>query len=173
MWAVWLLFLLMWMGFLWTPKPTQTHAKIQVQEPTFQQNCCTKKIHCVDDCSFLCVENSVKCIGGVCVPDSHAPIECNTERGGRLMLTNDPVPKWICLCTDETFWSGPACDTLNPDVCEHGAFLYNGRDDFLCLCLEPYKKVIVNGKPHCLENYMVNFFHEDLQVVKQNIGPSR
>lgn len=172
MWAAWLLFLLLWVGFLWMPKSSVPVSQIKVQTPVFQQNCSSKQVQCVDDCSFLCVEKQARCVGGVCMTDEQAPVECNTYKGGRLMLASDSVARWICLCTDETFWSGTSCNDLNPDVCEHGAFLYNARDDYLCICPEPYKKVVLNGKPHCLENHMSNFFQEDVNMLNESIGPT-
>lgn len=170
---MWFLFLLLWIGFLYLPTVSKPSPSIRIQEPIYQQNCSAKRIDCVDDCSFLCVERQAQCVGGVCVPKDQGQLECNKEKGGRLMLTKDPVRSWICLCTDETFWSGPACDMLNPDVCEHGAFLYNGRNDNLCLCPTPYKKVVVKGKPHCLDTVLANFFDDETSHVAEQIGPSQ
>lgn len=172
MWSAWLLFLLLWIGFLGTPSHVPINPPINIHTPIFQQNCSSRQVECVDDCSFLCVEDYTKCVGGVCVTNENAPIKCNEKRGGRIMLAKDSVSRWMCLCTDETFWSGASCDELNPDVCEHGTFLYNARNDFLCICPEPYKKVLLSGKPHCLEPYMVNFFQENQELVKEVVGPT-
>ncbi|GFS31592.1 uncharacterized protein NPIL_31071 [Nephila pilipes] len=177
MWSAWCLFLLLWMGFVWmmmTSSVPETKSHVQVQIPVFQQNCAAKSIKCVDDCSFLCVEASTRCIGGVCVLQPDKPVECHAEKGGMVMLANDPVPYWMCLCTDATYWSGPKCNTLNPDVCEHGVFLYKGREDYMCICPSPYQKVVLKGKPHCLERRLANFFPEELEpnLIKEKTGPT-
>ncbi|GFY41642.1 uncharacterized protein TNIN_19751 [Trichonephila inaurata madagascariensis] len=72
----------------------ETMSHVQIQIPVFQQNCAAKPIKCVDDCSFLCVEKSVRCTGGVCVLQPDEPVKCNTEKGGMLMLAKNPVPHW-------------------------------------------------------------------------------
>ncbi|GFW14399.1 uncharacterized protein TNCV_423211 [Trichonephila clavipes] len=151
----------------------ETESNVQIQIPVFQQNCAAKPIKCVDDCSFLCVEKSVRCVGGVCVLQPNEPVKCNTEKRGRVMLGKNPVPHWICLCTDATFWSGPECNTLNPDVCEHGVFMYKGRDDYMCICSSPYQKVILKRKHHCSERTLANLFPEEVEVilVQENTGP--
>ncbi|GFR22000.1 integrase catalytic domain-containing protein [Trichonephila clavata] len=66
--------------------------EIKCLAAVFQQNCAAKHIKCVDDCSFLCVEKSVRCVGGVCVLQPDEPVKCNTEKGGMVMLAKNPVP---------------------------------------------------------------------------------
>ncbi|GFR27703.1 uncharacterized protein TNCT_517491 [Trichonephila clavata] len=151
----------------------ETKSHIQIQIPVFQQNCAAKPIKCVDDCSFLCVKILVRCVGGVCVLQSDEPVKCNTEKGGMVMLAKNPIPYWMCLCTDATFWSGPECNTLNLDVCEHGALMYKSREDYMCICPSPYVKVVLKGKPHCLERTLANFFPKELEMrlVQEKIGP--
>ncbi|GFU74702.1 uncharacterized protein TNCV_2430921 [Trichonephila clavipes] len=89
---------------------------------------------------LLFVQKSVRCTGGVCVLQPDEPVKCNTEKGGIVMLAKNPVPHWMCLCTDATFWLGLKCNTLNPDVSEHGVLMYKGRDDYICICPSPYQK---------------------------------
>ncbi|GFY67237.1 uncharacterized protein TNIN_228361 [Trichonephila inaurata madagascariensis] len=123
MWSAWCLFQLLWIGFVWinmTSTVPETMSHVQIQIPVFQQHCAAKLVKSVDDCSVLCVVKSVPCVGGVCVLQPDEPVKCNTEKGGMLMLAKNPFPHWMCLCTDATFWSGPECNTSNPDVCEHG-----------------------------------------------------
>lgn len=160
MWATCFLFFLIWIGFLWTlikPTTQELSKNIEVKEPIFQRNCNKNTVACVDDCSFLCVEDNIKCIGGVCkegVPD----IPCNKEKGGIVMMVEEPIPHWSCICTNSTFFSGNDCETLNSDICEHGTFMYSNRNDYKCFCLEPYKYLEVNNKPHCVEKNLTNFF---------------
>lgn len=173
----WILFAFMWLAFAWmsvssTDTPNMLHMQMQV--PVFQQNCTSKTIPCVDDCSFLCVEQKVKCVGGACVvKKDDDPIDCDTEKGGMLMLSSFPTPHWKCLCTNESIWSGPACDTLNPDVCERGVFLYTNRNSEVCLCPFPYRKALVNGKWHCLGKPHTHFFPKGYGMVNEHVGPSR
>lgn len=165
MWSAWSIFFLLWLGFAWimltTPSDIASAPSIQVQVPTLKQNCVSKKIKCVNDCSFLCLEKKNRCVGGVCQAELDK-INCNTSTGGIAILMKEPVPHWTCLCTDSTFWSGKECELLNPDVCEHGVFLYKSRDDFTCLCPYPYQLITINGRPHCVEKYVANFFPEKL-----------
>lgn len=174
----WILFLIIWFAFVWITvtdvEPQQNPLHVPVQSPIFQQDCSVKKIPCVDDCSFLCDDQRTRCVGGICETQPKDPVECNTSRGGMLIMANTPVPHWSCLCTDSAYWSGSDCNTLNSDVCEQGAFMYIERDNFLCICPYPYEKVLLNGKPHCLEKRMANFFPEqiDTSLVRREIGPS-
>ena len=132
--------------------------KIQTKAPTFRQNCTTKEVPCIDDCSFLCVENNAKCVSGTCKSeDELIPVPCNKETGGILMIVNDPVPHWSCICTNSTFYGGDDCGQLNKDVCEQGVFLYKNRNNYLCLCLPPYELITIDNKPHCVEKEMLNF----------------
>ncbi|KAG8173845.1 hypothetical protein JTE90_016334 [Oedothorax gibbosus] len=164
----------MWLAFAWmsvssADPPTPFH--MQIQMPIFKQYCSSQQVKCVDDCSFLCVEKSSKCIGGMCVVDKYPNrIPCDTDKGGMLMMGADQ--SWKCLCTEESIWSGPACDRLNPDVCERGVFLYKTRDSAMCVCPFPYKKILVHGKWHCLGNPEYNFFKEAHGLVDETVGPS-
>lgn len=165
MWSAKSLFFLLWIGFAWmlltSSSDVPTATRIQIQHSPSKQNCSAKEIKCVNDCSFLCVEKESRCVGGICVVEQNK-LNCNSKKGGMTILTNDPVNHWTCLCTDSSFWSGKNCDVLNPDVCEHGVFLYEGRNDFTCLCPYPYQMITVNGKPHCVEKHVANFFPDSL-----------
>ena len=174
----WALFALMWVAFAWmsvsSAADPPAHLPFQIQVPVFEQNCSSKTVACIDDCSFLCVEPKARCIGGVCrVDPKDDALACNTDKGGMLMLRADPVATWMCLCTHESIWSGPACDTLNPDVCENGVFMYKNRDNAVCVCPFPYKKTLVNGKWHCLDVPLSHFFEESYGMFQERIGPSR
>lgn len=166
----------MWLAFAWmtfSSPDRPTSLSMQVQVPVFKQDCSSKAVPCVNDCSFLCVEQKVSCAGGVCVVDEDvSDIECDTEKGGMLMMTSTPFPKWTCLCTQESIWSGPACNMLNPDVCEHGVFLYRNRNSSLCICPYPYKKIFIRGKWHCLGKPQSNFFPETGAMVNPLVGCS-
>lgn len=165
MWSAWSIFLLLWMGFalimLQAPSDMKDAPSIQIQGPTFKQNCSIKKVKCVNDCSFLCIEKESRCVGGVCVTELDN-LKCDTKKGGIAILAKEPASHWSCLCTDSSFWSGKKCNILNPDICEHGVFLYNGRDDFTCICPHPYQLITVNDRPHCVEKYVANFFREKI-----------
>lgn len=176
MWTAWIVFGLLWVGFAWmsvSPRDLSDAFPFEIRVPVFQQTCSTKPVPCVDDCSFLCVERTAKCVGGVCAVDSNQPLDCDTQKGGIPMLSQYPVPTWKCLCTDESIWSGPACNTLSPDVCENGTILYRSRDSIGCLCPKPYKKFLVNRKWHCLDRHVTNFFKSPAAgLVEERIGPS-
>ncbi|GIY03998.1 uncharacterized protein CDAR_304881 [Caerostris darwini] len=161
------------MGFFWTcstHKSTRT-THIDIQAPTIHRDCTSQSIPCVDDCSFLCVESKVKCVGGTCVVQENNDIECQADKGGMRILVKDPVSHWTCLCTDATFFSGPDCGQLNPDVCENGVFFYTSK---VCLCPQPYQLVKLNGKPHCIEAKVANFFkNQDLEESAQGPSPAQ
>lgn len=132
---------------------------IKTLAPTIRRTCSNKDVSCIDDCSFLCVENDAKCIAGKCQVEQEifTKIPCNTETGGILMMVNDPVPHWSCICTNSTFYRGEDCSTLNKDVCEEGVFLYKDQKNYLCLCLPPYELVMIGIKPHCVEKAKIKF----------------
>ena len=169
--TAWFLLVLLWLFYAWmgldSARPSSS-SKLQLFEPIFKQSCSSKSVTCVDDCSFLCVENDAKCIGGTCTVKSPQPIPCNQEKGGILML--DATPKWICFCTNPTIFSGPDCGQLNPDVCEHGVFIYYKFNQYQCLCPYPYAPKHVDGKVHCVEKHISRFFEESVHVTP--IGPS-
>lgn len=134
-------------------------SNLVVTAPTFQQNCTSKYVPCIDNCDFLCIEKNAKCIGGYCEPtDDLATVACETNYGGILMMSTEPVPHWSCICTHASFFGGKDCSVLNEDVCEHGMFLYNNQNSHTCLCLPPYKLVIIEDKPHCIEKSISKFF---------------
>lgn len=165
----WIVFFLMLLAYVWIWKTMKLSSDksitIRAEAPTFRQNCTTKDIPCIDDCSFLCVENDAKCIGGICqIQDQLIPVPCKEETGGILMIVNDPAPHWACVCTNSTFFRGPDCSELNEDVCEQGMFLYKNRKNFLCLCLPPYHLITIDNKPHCVEKAKLNFFTENIDV---------
>lgn len=158
-------FLLLWIAYAWmwnvlrTAPPTAT-ASIRAAAPTFRQNCADKEVPCIDDCSFLCLEHDAKCVGGVCETELQ-DIPCNEEKGGVRMMVQNPVPRWVCVCTDSRFFGGEECDTLHPDVCEHGVFMYRGKNCHMCLCMPPYELMTLGGKEHCVEKKMLNFDNKD------------
>lgn len=158
--STWILFLLIWFGFTWSSLSFQSrdNAKyIQISVPTFKQNCTSKKMYCVNDCSFLCIEDNIKCVGGVCQLDpSNEP--CDTKTGGVLMMVEEPVPHWSCICTNSAFYQGTNCNELNTDVCENGAFIFTDVQNYYCFCDEPFVRFFLNGKPHCTEKEIQNFF---------------
>lgn len=161
--ATWFTFLLMWFAFLWAMWPhsaSKSEKTIQVQKPIFKQNCNVNRVPCIDDCNFLCVEQNTKCIGGIC-QSNPSDIECSEKTGGVTMAIKEPTLHWSCICTDSTFFEGDACDTLNPDVCEHGIFVYSDRNHFNCFCYPPYQLIFIHGKPHCVERYVLYFFTEE------------
>lgn len=164
MYATCFIFLMIWMAYAWAlrdAKETVTTglAAIQMDAPTFRQNCSAKQVPCVDDCSFLCVENDTQCIGGVCQTRLNE-IPCNAEKGGVRMLVKDPVPHWTCVCTDSRFFGGKDCEKVHPDVCEHGMFVYTDRNNYMCICLPPYEFLKIGTKPHCVEKKMLGFYDE-------------
>lgn len=166
--STWTLFFLMWLSFAWilvsTKLDPDDSKHIRVHAPTFQQNCSSKRVPCVNDCSFLCVEKEAECVGGVCRVD-RPEMACEEKTGGLKMMVHDPLPHWTCLCTHPSFYGGEACDVLNPDVCENGAFMYANRDNYYCFCLKPYKRIIINGKPHCVEEAVARFVDPQQQAV--------
>lgn len=173
MWAAWFILGLLWLFYAWMSLDgvRQTSStKLQLFEPIFKQSCSTKSVSCADDCSFLCVEKDTQCIGGKCVIKTSMSIPCRQEKGGIPML--DATPKWICFCTDPTIWSGPDCGQLNPDVCEHGMFIYYALNKHECVCPYPYRKINVNGKVHCVEKHIAQFF-VDHSMFTHPIGPTR
>lgn len=171
MWAAWFLFGLLWFMFAWMSLDTIRPAEsldIQIHTPIFKQNCTSKSVSCIDDCNFLCVESNGVCVGGTCVVETSPSLDCNAEKGGVVMLNT--TPQWICLCTDPSIWSGPTCDTLNPDVCEHGMFVYEGLSQFQCVCPFPYKKITLEGKVHCLEKHLMWFFDKASMINEEPKG---
>ncbi|GFY74567.1 uncharacterized protein TNIN_303061 [Trichonephila inaurata madagascariensis] len=142
---------------------------VQIQIPVFQQNCAAKPIKCGDDCSFLCVEKSVCCAGGVCVLQPDEPVNVIRKKEACCFWPKNPflidVSLYRCVFVQ--------CSPFEPDVCEHGVFMYKGRDDYMCICPSPYQKVVLKGKPHCLERTLANFFPEEVQVrlVQEKTGP--
>lgn len=166
------LFLIIWIAYAWTWKEFQVkppkEMAIQIEAPILEQNCSAKKIPCIDDCSFLCIEKESKCIGGVCQPTSNVnPIMCNEKTGGVRMMIKEPVPHQVCVCTDSRFYGGKACDKLHPDVCEHGTFFYQGRMRFICICPPPYELIKIDSKPHCVEKKMLGFYDE--AIMSRNV----
>lgn len=168
----WFLFGLLWIVYAWIglhdTDPSNSASKIQVFEPIFKQSCESKPVACVDDCSFLCIEDNTQCIGGQCVPYAPSPIPCDQQKGGILLL--DATPKWVCLCTNPTIWSGPECNQLNPDVCQHGMFVYYTSERYQCVCPFPYRKITTNGKEYCVEKHFARFLSEG-QEYETPIGP--
>lgn len=153
---MWFAFVLLWMALAWALLSNPHSAKskrLRIHAPAIKRSCASQWVSCVDDCSFLCIEPGARCVGGVCQTRKQN-IACQRNTGGVLVL-NDGA--WTCLCTDNAFYSGPDCGDLNPDVCEHGTFLYSGRDNFYCVCPSPYTKVALDGKPHCLEPWVEKF----------------
>lgn len=165
MYSTCLIFFMIWIAYAWAWRDMNQRstgiASIRTDAPTFRQNCNSKKVFCIDDCSFLCVENDAQCVGGVCQPQAELnQISCNEEKGGVRMMVNDPVPHWSCICTDSRFFRGEDCETVNPDVCEHGMFTYTDRKNYLCICLPPYEFIKIGTKPHCVEKKMLGFYDE-------------
>lgn len=170
MWTTYVVFLFLLLGFVWTCAPPASKSKrtINIQEPIFQRNCLSNTVSCVNDCSFLCVEDTARCVSGTCVvtEDKNDAVPCDRDKGGVQMLVNIPTPHWTCLCVDATFFGGPDCSRLNPDVCEQGVFLYLEPGKHVCLCSEPYKLITIQDKPHCLEKKMARFFTDDTEQRK-------
>lgn len=157
----WVIFLIMWIGFACSLQSLQTQndaKNIQISVPTFKQNCTTKKVNCINNCSFLCVEDQMECIGGICELEQKKP-PCDASKGGVYMMVDDPVPHWTCICTNPSFFSGRKCDELNPDVCEKGSLVYINSENYHCFCNWPYEIFNVNGKPHCLHKKYRLFFN--------------
>lgn len=173
--ATCLVFLMVWIAYVWScwtgGKATAWKGKseaIWIDAPVLKKQCSTKEVPCIDDCSFLCMEKEVACVGGVCQLKDGAShtIPCS-EKTGLRMRVQDPVPHTLCLCTDARFYGGPACDRLNPDVCEKGVFFYFGRLRYVCVCSPPYVLIRINDKPHCLEKKWMRFY--DPATMNQNI----
>lgn len=165
MYTICFLFLLIWIAYAWAWKEFQIippkQIDIQIEAPILKQNCSIKKIPCINDCSFLCIENETKCIGGVCQPTRNVTqIACSKKTGGVPMMIQDPVPHWVCICTESRFFGGKACDEQHPDVCEHGTFHYLARRRFICICPPPYELIKIDSKPHCVEKKMFGFYDE-------------
>lgn len=162
MWNVSFLFFLLWYGF-WFVAPTvvseEQQPSFDVLQPTLKRNCSGRRVECIDDCSFLCVENGAKCLGGQCVVSS-SQIECDRDKGGIVLLARDPVEHWKCLCTDPTFWTGEDCSELSQGVCENGIFIYRGLQDKTCLCHFPFRKLVLHDVPYCVDPTVMNFFRE-------------
>lgn len=157
----WVIFLCIWflfIRFLLSEQNLEDKKNLKISVPTFKESCLSKKINCINDCSFLCVENDVECVGGVC-EIVQQKIPCEKDTGGLLMMLNDPTPRWQCICTNSTFFTGPNCNQLNPDVCENGTFFYSNAHNYYCSCFEPYEKFELNGKPYCLPKIYRNFLY--------------
>ncbi|KAG8156219.1 hypothetical protein JTE90_011129 [Oedothorax gibbosus] len=173
MWTAWFLLGLLWIFYAWVGLDSvhpSTASTLQLFEPVMKQSCSSKSVSCVDDCSFLCIENEATCVGGKCTvkTSNTSTVPCEQGKGGILMV--DGTPKWICFCTDPEIWSGPDCGQLNPDVCEHGMFIYYSWNQFQCVCPYPYRKVTVKGKVHCVEKHVAGFF--DQTASETSIGPN-
>lgn len=163
MYVTCILFLMLWLGYAWVWKGVtlKDETFIEVKAPIFKQTCSTKEVACIDDCSFLCVEKNVKCVGGTCEAVKELlDIECSEKTGGVKMLVKEPIPHWVCICSDSRFYSGDACDALNPDVCEHGTFFYLGRERYVCICPPPYELIRIDLKPHCVAKEFIGFYDE-------------
>ena len=161
MYAAWFIFFLLWVVYAWVWKETHfTNSKdldIKIDAPLLKRNCSEKEVPCIDDCSFLCFEKNTECVGGICeTKKSLQP--CNEQTGGMRIMIHEPVSQWSCICTDSRFYGGPACDQLNPDVCEHGSFHYFSRTKFSCICPLPYKLLKIGSIPHCIEERMMGFY---------------
>lgn len=152
-----LLLLLLWFVWILAASPKR-HKSLSVLAPIRRRNCSGQNVTCLDDCSFLCVEGEAKCLGGVCVVPDHHEIDCNREFGGMVVLAKGPSRHWTCLCTDPTFYGGPDCSERVYDVCQNGVFMYRANGQHTCICNSPYRKVVENGKPYCVEPAMVPFF---------------
>lgn len=160
MWSTWFVFLLMWIGFTWallSKKTKESNTNIKITTLTFKSSCSKKTISCVNVCSFLCVETNAKCINGVCEVQEHT-IDCDSWKGGKVMMVNELISYWTCICTNPSFFGGNNFGTLNPDICEHGSFLYKNENTYNCFCPAPYKLLEVNNKPHCVEKKIAKSF---------------
>lgn len=161
---MWFAFVLIWIAlayvFLSTQPTIQEHRKVSLFAPTIKRACLSQRVACIDECNFLCIEDESKCIGGICQTRLD-PIDCNTAHGGLLVVANDPTPHWTCICTDATIWGGPDCSRLNPDVCENGLFLYNSPNKAVCVCPEPFVKLVINDKEHCLSKTIAKFLQDE------------
>lgn len=167
MYATCFLFFMLWIAFAWTwkefPRTPPPERPIHIEAPILQQNCSTKKIPCINDCSFLCIEKESKCIGGVCqVTRNVHQIPCDLKKGGVPMMIKEPVPHWECICTDSRFYGGEACDEIHPDVCENGTFFYMARNRHICICPPPFELLKIESKPHCVEKKMLRFYDESI-----------
>lgn len=160
-----LMLFLLWSWLAWTSiSSTERSRSLNVLAPIRRRNCSNENVQCLDDCSFLCIEDSATCIGGVCVIDknkSHS-IDCKREFGGMVVLALQPTKHWNCVCTDPAFYGGKDCSVLVEDVCKNGNFLYKANGLHECICNYPYRKIVKDGKPYCVEPALVQFFTHEL-----------
>lgn len=174
MWNVVLVFMLLFV-IMWILNPTDDSKRtskrpFRLKERVYRKNCSERTVRCIDDCSFLCTESKATCVGGVCSIRDDS-VDCKTEYGGILVLTQDQnrAHYWKCLCTDSTFYGGEDCGDLVPDVCENGIFLYKKRNVHACVCDFPFVKIVRNDKPYCVKPGTEKFF-DSSPALKQ--GPS-
>lgn len=138
--------------FFFPTSISHDHASTTLEvEQITRRNCSEENVSCIDTCDFLCTDSNAKCIGGRCIIPK-TKMDCDKDKGGINVLTEkNGILHWTCYCTNPTFYGGPKCNDLAPDVCKNGIFIYKDLHRFTCMCHHPYVTQIVNGKPHCID----------------------
>lgn len=112
-----------------------------VEKNIDKNKCETTLTYCLDDCNYLCKETGYICSKNICMK-TIPNVPCNEENGGIVALVNAPnVGKyWECICQYPQIFSGPRCETRNPEFCREGTIIPPNE----CLCDHETKLTIAN-----------------------------
>lgn len=153
-----LLYFILGILFALFPKKCQPNIYQLNIERMIKEDCSSKTIKCIDDCDFLCSKAGFKCINNVC-QRTQQNIPCDREFGGVMFMQNqNGIPFWDCICTNPTYYGGPGCTRLAPDVCKNGIFMYKGLNKHLCKCKSEDVHITLNDKDYCVSKAVSKFF---------------
>lgn len=155
-----LLYFVLGLLFLFFPRKSTPGLYQSKVERMIKEDCSSKIVKCLDDCSFLCTDANYKCVDNVCQKDPQ-PIDCDKEFGGVVVLSEiNRVPYWECVCTNPSYYVGPQCRTKAPDVCRSGIFFYRGLDRYFCKCETDDVRLTLNHKDYCVSKAVAKFFEK-------------
>ena len=153
-----LLYFILGLLFLFFPKKSPPNIYQLNIERMIKEDCSSKTIRCIDDCSFLCSESGFQCINNVC-QRAQQKIQCDREFGGVVVMhERNGVPFWDCICTNPSYYGGPGCTRRAPDICKDGIFNYKGLNKHLCKCKAGDVYMKLNDKDYCVTETISKFF---------------
>jgi hypothetical protein len=116
-----------------------------------QHNCHLHPTPCETDidCDYKCLlrpEGAFSCSKslesdetGVCLFSHLRPPDCNMDNGGILTLVFDAALNtnvFICQCHYPSIWTGPGCNTPNPQFCLNGTIQNVVQDSVMNIALD-------------------------------------